>query len=260
MRATRVGPHLPAHARAAPGGLPADRAGRKRRRPESNRCTRLCRPLRSHSATAPGASHILGRRCFLHSRSGLWQITVESPDAEVHDGTLHPGSELLRLAWRGDGGAARGGRVRRDPEHGHERRSRAGRDHRARRQGGLPDVRAARRAARHAEHRRRAAPLRLERVLLRALPVGPASARRAPLPARARPALLPHPRDRRQGRSAVARRSSRSSRPRRSRARRATAVRTRSTAGPTGSTSRRSATPAATGRAGSSCSTTTTSR
>ena len=26
---------------------------RKRRRPESNRCRRLCRPLRSHSATAP---------------------------------------------------------------------------------------------------------------------------------------------------------------------------------------------------------------
>ena len=25
-----------------------------RRRPESNRCTRLCRPLRSHSATSPG--------------------------------------------------------------------------------------------------------------------------------------------------------------------------------------------------------------
>ena len=28
--------------------------GRRRRRPESNRCKRLCRPLRSHSATAPG--------------------------------------------------------------------------------------------------------------------------------------------------------------------------------------------------------------
>jgi hypothetical protein len=33
---------------------------RKRRRPESNRCARLCRPLRSHSATAPRAPHILG--------------------------------------------------------------------------------------------------------------------------------------------------------------------------------------------------------
>jgi hypothetical protein len=28
-----------------------------RRRPESNRCTRLCRPLRSHSATAPERLH-----------------------------------------------------------------------------------------------------------------------------------------------------------------------------------------------------------
>ena len=27
----------------------------QRRRPESNRCKRLCRPLRSHSATAPGS-------------------------------------------------------------------------------------------------------------------------------------------------------------------------------------------------------------
>ena len=31
----------------------------KRRLPESNRCKRLCRPLRSHSATAPGARPIL---------------------------------------------------------------------------------------------------------------------------------------------------------------------------------------------------------
>ena len=31
----------------------ANAGKRERRRPESNRCTRLCRPLRSHSATAP---------------------------------------------------------------------------------------------------------------------------------------------------------------------------------------------------------------
>ena len=39
-------------------------AGRRRRRPESNRCKRLCRPLRSHSATAPGplqGTHARGR-------------------------------------------------------------------------------------------------------------------------------------------------------------------------------------------------------
>jgi hypothetical protein len=41
---------------AAPGG----RGPRARRRPESNRCARLCRPLRSHSATAPEALTILG--------------------------------------------------------------------------------------------------------------------------------------------------------------------------------------------------------
>ena len=38
--------------RADAGSDPAGRS--ERRRPESNRCTRLCRPLRSHSATAPG--------------------------------------------------------------------------------------------------------------------------------------------------------------------------------------------------------------
>ena len=125
---------------------------------------------------------------------------------------------------------------------------------------GSSDLRAGRRAARHARHRRRAAPLRLERVLLGAVPVGAAPARRAPLPARARPALA------RRSTSSTSRttrarpRSSRSSRPRRSPARPATAARTRSTAAPTGSTCPRSATPRAAGRAASSCSTTTTSR
>ena len=35
-----------------PDGMPECTAGR--RLPESNRCKRLCRPLRSHSAKAPG--------------------------------------------------------------------------------------------------------------------------------------------------------------------------------------------------------------
>ena len=108
------------------------------------------------------------------------------------------------------------------------------------------------------ERRRRAAPLRLERVLVGAVPVGAAPARRAPLPARPGPALLEHPRRRHQGRRAEARQDDRRGRDRR--ARPATRARTRSTAGPTGSTSRRSATPRATARAASSCSTTTTSR
>ena len=115
---------------------------------------------------------------------------------------------------------------------------------------GSPTYGAARRPARHAEHRRRAAPLRLERVLVRAVPVGAAPARRAPLPAGARAALVPHPRHRRQGRPARAEDRQGRSRPRRSRARRATAARTRSTAGRTASTSPRSATPSGDGPGG----------
>ena len=67
---------------------------------------------------------------------------------------------------------------------------------------GVADLRAARRPARHARDRRRAAPLRLERLLLGAVPVGAAPARRAPLPAGARAALVADPRRRRQGRPA----------------------------------------------------------
>ena len=143
---------------------------------------------------------------------------------------------------------------------GTQRRPGAGRAHGARPRAGLADLRPARRPARHARRRRRAAPLRLERVLVGAVPVGAAPARRAPLPARAGPALLAHPRRRRQGRPArpEARQGDRGRT--RSPARPATAARTRSTAAPTGSTSPRSATPRATARAASSCSTTTTSR
>ena len=142
-------------------------------------------------------------------RSALWDITRHHR-LGGHHGALHPGSQLLRVARRGDGGAAGDARVRRDAEHRHQRRPRARRDHRARPRAGLADLRQARRPARHAQRRRRAAPLRLERVLVGALPVGRAPARRAALPARARPALLAHPRHRRQGRPARARSSSRS--------------------------------------------------
>jgi integrase len=40
---------------AASGRKPSAELSEQRRRPESNRCRRLCRPLRSHSATSPGA-------------------------------------------------------------------------------------------------------------------------------------------------------------------------------------------------------------
>ena len=143
---------------------------------------------------------------------------------------------------------------------GTQRRPRAGRADGDRPRGGLVDLRAGRRAARHARRRRRAAPLRLERLLVRAVPVGAAPARRAPLPAGPGPALLEHPRRRHQGRREGAEARQDDRRPRRSPPRPATRARTPSTAGPTGSTSPRSATPRATGRAASSCSTTTTSR
>ena len=52
-------------------------------------------------------------------------------------------------------------------------------------------VRAGGRLDRHAVPRRRAAPLRLEHALVRALPVRAAPALRAPLPGRARAALVP---------------------------------------------------------------------
>ena len=142
---------------------------------------------------------------------------------------------------------------------GTQRRPRAGRADRDRPRGGLVDLRAARRAARHARRRRRAAPLRLERVLVRAVPVGAAPARRAPLPARPGPALLEHPRRRHQGRrGAEARQDDRRRRDR---------VQDRLLA-PAHDPLRprrdlrlaRSATPRATARAASSCSTTTTSR
>ena len=44
-----------------PASVPRSPTGASRRRPESNRCTRLCRPLRSHSATSPGASEAIAR-------------------------------------------------------------------------------------------------------------------------------------------------------------------------------------------------------
>ena len=57
---------------------------------------------------------------------------------------------------------------------------------------------------RHAECRRRASPLRLERVQLLSLPQRAASAYRAALPRGAGPALVPHPHHRHQARSETA--------------------------------------------------------
>ena len=85
------------------------------------------------------------------------------------------------------------------------------------------------------ERRRRAAPLRLERLLVGAVPVGAAPARRAPLPARAR-ACAPRASTSSTSRPTRAQPEARQgrSRPRRSRARPATAARTPIHCGPDG--------------------------
>jgi hypothetical protein len=58
-----VGHRLSPNMRLRRPALRRDFASRQRRRPESNRCRRLCRPLRSHSATSPScASSVPGRR------------------------------------------------------------------------------------------------------------------------------------------------------------------------------------------------------
>ena len=51
-----------ARAGEAAGDALALSAAPTRRRPESNRCTRLCRPLRSHSATSPGGVSVATAR------------------------------------------------------------------------------------------------------------------------------------------------------------------------------------------------------
>ena len=116
----------------------------------------------------------------------------------------------------------------------------ARRARRDRSRAGLVRLRLDRLDARDAEPRRRAAPLRLERVQRGALPVVAAAARRAPLPARARPALLAHVRHRHQARPARAAACPDDRGRRDRRAAPATRGRTRSTAAPTRSTSPRS--------------------
>ena len=126
----------------------------------------------------------------------------------------------------------------------------ARRAHRRRPQGGLVDLRLGRRPSRHAQRRRRAAPLRLERVLDRRCARGrrirtssaatsssPGCARRASTSSTSRT-------------TRPTRSSSRSSRPTSSPGAPATAARTPSTAAPTACTSRRSATPAGDGPGG----------
>ena len=101
----------------------------KRRRPESNRCTRLCRPLRSHSATAPGASHILGRAAFTTIPVGFVAHYESSPDAEAAMARFTPDPSFYASPGAAAAAPPEEARVRRHAQHGHERRPRAGRAH-----------------------------------------------------------------------------------------------------------------------------------
>jgi hypothetical protein len=59
-----------------------------RRRPESNRCKRLCRPLRNHSATSPGAIKRSERR-----------HRIRPSDKIASDGPSAPGSPSSRRRY-----------------------------------------------------------------------------------------------------------------------------------------------------------------
>ena len=114
---------------------------------------------------------------------------------------MDAGPDLLPLTPGRRRGAGRDaglrGRLRPD-------RRAAGRHRRPRHRPGVGLVRRGRRLDRHALPRRRAAPLRLEHVQLRPLPVRAAPAHRAPLPGGPGPALVPDHDPGRQGRPAGA--------------------------------------------------------
>ena len=149
--------------------------------------------------------------CLGHARSvsrldtrGPASLASGTPNAESQNHAVAPGSDLLSLAGQRDRRPGGGAGLRRDPEHGHERRPQARRPRGRRRQPVLVGLRHRHGPARHAERRRRAAPLRLERLLVGALPVGPPPPRRAALLPDPGPALVADPRRRRQGRPARA--------------------------------------------------------
>src|SRR3954454_20285397 len=81
---------MPGATRRGRGSITGKPQRRPRRRPESNRCKRLCRPLRSHSATAPGAAR--GYRGRIRAPSCLGVVVRH------HDGTVEAViAELARV-------------------------------------------------------------------------------------------------------------------------------------------------------------------
>ena len=211
-RSRAVGPRRPRHpaarrrpvaqAPARPRRAPARHATGPPRRPRPAHVPALRGARRSPHAAAPNLERLSPprRACgrFVEE-SGLFPDNTDRLWFDCADGSPHAGSHLLRLAGRRRRGAAGDARVRRHAQDGHATATaRPTRSTVLDLERRLADLRPARRPARDAQRRRRAAPLRLERLLVGAVPVGAAPARRAALPARARPALVAHPRRRRQ--------------------------------------------------------------
>jgi short subunit dehydrogenase-like uncharacterized protein len=70
-----------------------------RRGPDSNRCTRLCRPLRSHSATAPLVAPARGTEALLPLRaeeSRRWLPVGQAGDRDIAHAGTSP-SSVIRM-------------------------------------------------------------------------------------------------------------------------------------------------------------------
>ena len=88
-------PASPRRARRRPGsaGRPGVRGdGRRkkiseRRGPESNRCTRLCRPLPNHSATAPQGQMVSAGSAFAQARA--WVVLLHGPGVALRGRRTH---------------------------------------------------------------------------------------------------------------------------------------------------------------------------
>ena len=142
-----------------------------------------------------GAAALLGN---VHGGRCGRSVSSTLVHEEKHHADLATRPDLLPLAALGDAGARREAGLRRAGQ-SHRRRP-ARRHRRRRRRPHLELLRPARRRSRDDARRRRAAPLRLERLLLDALPERAAPARRAALPDRAGPRLLAHLHHRHQAR------------------------------------------------------------
>ena len=164
--------------------------------------------IRSPEALDQSAAAIGGRRRAGRRRGPVWRRTGgrcgRSPSVQrsPRGGTRCPPGDPIPTFYPspalGDAGAGRDTGLRRAGQPDRRRPSR--RHHRRRRRPHLGVLRPAHRGSRDDPPRRRAASLRLERLLLDALPERAAPACRAALPDRPGPRLLPHLHHRHQAR------------------------------------------------------------